>query len=84
MAVFCYLQFFAPPYDPEGWGPYAFFQASELSCATTQASEHDTARDFVGQVEVQQCGVRRDNNSVIVCSFDGSDMSLEDLESGRR
>ncbi|KAI3777255.1 hypothetical protein L1987_47053 [Smallanthus sonchifolius] len=29
VATFCYLQFFAPPYHAEGWGPYAFFRALE-------------------------------------------------------
>jgi membrane-associated phospholipid phosphatase len=26
VATFCYLQFFPPPYDPDGWGPHAYFQ----------------------------------------------------------
>lgn len=26
VASFCYLQFFPPPYDVNGWGPYAYFQ----------------------------------------------------------
>ncbi|XP_022150490.1 lipid phosphate phosphatase 2-like [Momordica charantia] len=26
---FCYLQFFPPPYNDNGWGPYAYFQAQE-------------------------------------------------------
>ncbi|KAL1203577.1 Lipid phosphate phosphatase 2 [Cardamine amara subsp. amara] len=26
VASFCYLQFFPPPYDPDGWGPHAYFQ----------------------------------------------------------
>ncbi|KAK4260773.1 hypothetical protein QN277_003846 [Acacia crassicarpa] len=25
IASFCYLQFFPPPYDADGWGPYAYF-----------------------------------------------------------
>ncbi|KAF7827753.1 lipid phosphate phosphatase 2-like [Senna tora] len=25
VASFCYLQFFPPPYDPDGWGPHAYF-----------------------------------------------------------
>ncbi|XP_057962052.1 lipid phosphate phosphatase 2-like isoform X2 [Malania oleifera] len=26
IASFCYLQFFPPPYDIDGWGPHAYFQ----------------------------------------------------------
>ncbi|XP_057995725.1 lipid phosphate phosphatase 2 isoform X2 [Hevea brasiliensis] len=26
VASFCYLQFFPPPYDIDGWGPHAYFQ----------------------------------------------------------
>ncbi|KAK3421608.1 putative lipid phosphate phosphatase 3, chloroplastic isoform X1 [Eucalyptus grandis] len=29
VATFCYHQFFPPPYDDEGWGPYAYFRALE-------------------------------------------------------
>ncbi|KAJ0868950.1 putative phosphatidate phosphatase [Helianthus annuus] len=37
VATFCYLQFYAPPYHAEGWGPYAFFRALEDSVAQTNA-----------------------------------------------
>ncbi|MFS7955771.1 putative phospholipid phosphatase [Helianthus anomalus] len=85
MAVFCYLQFFAPPYYSEGWGPYAFFRALEDSCAITQVSGLPPTRDSVGgPVEIQQRGTGRDSNSAMMCSHDGSDMSIEDLESGGR
>ncbi|XP_024194243.1 lipid phosphate phosphatase 2 isoform X1 [Rosa chinensis] len=26
VSSFCYLQFFPPPYDTDGWGPHAYFQ----------------------------------------------------------
>ncbi|KAM7271482.1 hypothetical protein ACFE04_030696 [Oxalis oulophora] len=26
IAAFCYLQFFPPPYDVDGWGPHSYFQ----------------------------------------------------------
>ncbi|XP_045819189.1 lipid phosphate phosphatase 2-like [Trifolium pratense] len=26
ISSFCYLQFFPPPYDSDGWGPHAYFQ----------------------------------------------------------
>ncbi|KAG0455028.1 hypothetical protein HPP92_023966 [Vanilla planifolia] len=31
VASFCYLQFFPPPYDSDGWGPHAYFRALEES-----------------------------------------------------
>ncbi|KAK0574459.1 hypothetical protein LWI29_024027 [Acer saccharum] len=51
VATFCYLQFFPPPYDPDGWGPHAYFQVladsqngrqatnNNASCLTIQSSE---------------------------------------------
>ncbi|CAN1758193.1 Putative lipid phosphate phosphatase 3, chloroplastic, partial [Linum perenne] len=29
VSTFCYLQFFPPPYHPQGWGPYAYFRVLE-------------------------------------------------------
>ncbi|XP_038892677.1 lipid phosphate phosphatase 2-like [Benincasa hispida] len=29
VSAFCYLQFFPPPYNDNGWGPYAYFKAQE-------------------------------------------------------
>lgn len=31
IASFCYLQFFPPPYDADGWGPHAYFHMLEES-----------------------------------------------------
>lgn len=35
VAIFCYLQFFPPPYHQQGWGTYAYFLAVEESSRTT-------------------------------------------------
>nr|XP_043633483.1 lipid phosphate phosphatase 2-like [Erigeron canadensis] len=80
MAIFCYLQFFAPPYHTEGWGPYAYFRATE-SCANNRGSELPPTQNSTGQVEIQQ--QERNYNPAMGNSLD-SDMSLEDLESGRQ
>nr|KAJ0219678.1 hypothetical protein LSAT_V11C200079260 [Lactuca sativa] len=58
MAIFCYLQFFAPPYHAKGWGPYAFFRALEESYANA---------NNVGEVEVQQ---HERNNDLAMGSSD--------------
>ncbi|XP_074295601.1 lipid phosphate phosphatase 2-like isoform X1 [Silene latifolia] len=31
ISSFCYLQFFPPPYDADGWGPHAYFHMLEAS-----------------------------------------------------
>ncbi|KAJ1390526.1 Phosphatidic acid phosphatase type 2/haloperoxidase [Sesbania bispinosa] len=40
VASFCYLQFFPPPYDVDGWGPHAYFQmlAESRNGAQTSAN----------------------------------------------
>ncbi|XP_050228842.1 lipid phosphate phosphatase 2-like isoform X3 [Mercurialis annua] len=38
VATFCYLQFFPPPYHPQGWGPYAYFRVLEELHGSAQAS----------------------------------------------
>ncbi|XP_059655462.1 lipid phosphate phosphatase 2-like isoform X2 [Cornus florida] len=38
IASFCYLQFFPPPYDIDGWGPHAYFQMLAESRNATQPS----------------------------------------------
>ncbi|XP_044494519.1 lipid phosphate phosphatase 2-like isoform X1 [Mangifera indica] len=52
VATFCYLQFFPPPYDVDGWGPHAYFQmlsesrngvpTNTTSRLNVQASELET------------------------------------------
>lgn len=50
VASFCYLQFFPPPYDVDGWGPHAYFQmlaesrngaesSNNINCFNVQQSE---------------------------------------------
>ncbi|XP_021912200.1 lipid phosphate phosphatase 2-like isoform X2 [Carica papaya] len=38
VASFCYLQFFPPPYDTDGWGPHAYFQMLAESRNSIQSS----------------------------------------------
>ncbi|KAL4577589.1 hypothetical protein LXL04_013698 [Taraxacum kok-saghyz] len=79
MAIFCYLQFFAPPYHAKGWGPYAFFKALEESYANTQVSRPPPTH--VGEVEI---GYVRNNDLGTASSLDDSHMSIDDdLESGK-
>ncbi|KAJ1398335.1 Phosphatidic acid phosphatase type 2/haloperoxidase [Sesbania bispinosa] len=41
VASFCYLQFFPPPYDVDGWGPHAYFQMLAESRNGTQTSANN-------------------------------------------
>ncbi|KAL9262913.1 Lipid phosphate phosphatase 2-like protein [Drosera capensis] len=38
VASFCYLQFFPPPYDLDGWGPHSYFQMLTESRNTGQTT----------------------------------------------
>ncbi|KAJ8770062.1 hypothetical protein K2173_010093 [Erythroxylum novogranatense] len=40
VASFCYLQFFPPPYDIDGWGPHAYFQMLAESQSGVQSSNN--------------------------------------------
>ncbi|PON86996.1 Lipid phosphate phosphatase [Trema orientale] len=43
VSSFCYLQFFPPPYDVDGWGPHAYFQMlaeSQNNGPTSSATEN--------------------------------------------
>ncbi|GAB2226625.1 hypothetical protein Droror1_Dr00022438 [Drosera rotundifolia] len=47
VAFFCYLQFFPPPYDNDGWGPYAYFRALEET-NRVESTRHLNAPDGYG------------------------------------
>ncbi|GLT91875.1 hypothetical protein SLE2022_097370 [Rubroshorea leprosula] len=44
VATFCYLQFFPPPYDVDGWGPHAYFQMLSESQGDTQPNNTNSVR----------------------------------------
>lgn len=86
VATLCYLQFFAPPYHPEGWGPYAFFRVLEEARAAAQDSEamdNHNLQSTEAQVEIQQ-RERNNNASTGISSTGNSHFEADDLESGRR
>ncbi|XP_027361017.1 lipid phosphate phosphatase 2-like isoform X2 [Abrus precatorius] len=41
VASFCYLQFFPPPYDTDGWGPHEYFQMLAESSNGVQTSNNN-------------------------------------------
>ncbi|KAL3824106.1 hypothetical protein ACJIZ3_020135 [Penstemon smallii] len=72
VASFCYLQFFPPPYDVDGWAPHAYFSMlgeSENRSLTTNNGNRLSVR----QSEIESVYIPDNSNSV-----------LQDMESGRR
>nr|POE69335.1 lipid phosphate phosphatase 2 [Quercus suber] len=53
IASFCYLQFFPPPYDIDGWGPHAYFQMLAESGNGSQSSATNVNHANVHQSELQ-------------------------------
>ncbi|KAK6255751.1 hypothetical protein QUC31_017414 [Theobroma cacao] len=84
VATFCYLQFFPPPYQADGWGPYAYFQVLEESLVSTQATNVENQQDATAE-EVQMANQeeeRSDNVGMhLACN---ASSTLEDMESGKR
>nr|XP_027188586.1 putative lipid phosphate phosphatase 3, chloroplastic isoform X2 [Cicer arietinum] len=76
VATFCYLQFFAPPHHPEGWGPYAYFKMLEELQGMVQAPNAQNGSE--AQVENQEACMG-------LSLTENQNSTLEDeLESGRR
>ncbi|KAF8407781.1 hypothetical protein HHK36_006917 [Tetracentron sinense] len=86
VATFCYLQFFPPPYQTEGWGPYSYFQMLEESRASTQAVHAESELNMQA-MEAQNANQQdeRSNNAFmgLTLARDSSPAS-DDVENGRR
>ncbi|XP_059452873.1 lipid phosphate phosphatase 2-like [Corylus avellana] len=81
VATFCYRQFFPNPYDDNGWGPYAYFNAlDEVSRASTNSDQVTNAGN------VQATGIQQSRQGGDVALSIGSDLiSAQDrMESGKR
>ncbi|CAA2949625.1 lipid phosphate phosphatase 2-like [Olea europaea subsp. europaea] len=76
VATFCYLQFFPPPYDTEGWGPYAYFRVLEQinSSNSRPANAVGTAAQGVNQ---QMTSNSRVDDQILSLTYDA-------MESGKR
>ncbi|XP_027161570.1 putative lipid phosphate phosphatase 3, chloroplastic isoform X2 [Coffea eugenioides] len=79
VAMFCYLQFFPPPYHVDGWGTYAYFRVLEEIHASTQPTN---ALNAEAQDENHQN--ESNNASMEMSSTADPGTAVEDLESGRR
>ncbi|KAG6715126.1 lipid phosphate phosphatase 2-like isoform X2 [Carya illinoinensis] len=84
VAGFCYRQFFPPPYEDDGWGPYAYFRALEESSTNTNTVHQMDALNVPAmgiQVVNQQTG-QNENEAFSLNRRLSS--TLDEMESGRR
>lgn len=80
VATFCYGQFFPPPYDTDGWGPYAYFQA--LRDTNTGLQPSHTANELEGTEAVNFQTEQRKTSFSPVSLGTISSSSYHDLENG--
>ncbi|GFZ00277.1 lipid phosphate phosphatase 3 [Actinidia rufa] len=84
VSTFCYLQFFPPPYQNDGWGPYAYFRALEESHANSHLG-HPVGESNVQFTEAQVVNQQTDrDNHGLISGAGHNSSSMDDLESGRR
>ncbi|KAJ4972794.1 hypothetical protein NE237_005968 [Protea cynaroides] len=82
VATFCYLQFFPPPYHPDGWGPYAFFRVLEESRSAAQPNNAVNALNVqIMEVETVQQGTLRANDFPRLSGAHDSSKALNEMES---
>ncbi|KAK8691524.1 hypothetical protein V6N13_075034 [Hibiscus sabdariffa] len=90
VAAFCYRQFFPNPYDDQGWGPYAYFDAlmeesikDNEDGAAAQTTNALTAQTLEVHVVNQTPPWNRDNFSSPQLDY-GATSRYDDMELGRR
>ncbi|KAJ9708277.1 hypothetical protein PVL29_000371 [Vitis rotundifolia] len=85
VASFCYLQFFPPPYDIDGWGPHAYFEMLAETRNGIQSSTTGINHLSMGVTELQSVHVESHlgMDTSVVYTRDTSPI-LDGLNSGRR
>lgn len=85
VASFCYLQFFPPPYDIDGWGPHAYFEMLAESRNGIQSSTTGINHLSMGVTELQSVHVESHlgMDTSVVYTRDTSPI-LDGLNGGRR
>ncbi|GLT69203.1 hypothetical protein SLA2020_413720 [Shorea laevis] len=81
VATFCYRQFFPNPYDDKGWGPYAYFEALEVTRASANTGQDVNAPNVHATgIQVANQPARQDGDAA------GRDLSsrLDRMESGKK
>uniref|UniRef100_A0A5B6YHS8 Putative Lipid phosphate phosphatase 2 isoform 1 n=1 Tax=Davidia involucrata TaxID=16924 RepID=A0A5B6YHS8_DAVIN len=84
VASFCYLQFFPPPYDIDGWGPHAYFQMLAESRNGNQSSPTNTNCLTVQSSELENIYIQS-HHGMAISEGNTRDTSpiLDGMESGR-
>ncbi|XP_076947763.1 lipid phosphate phosphatase 2-like isoform X1 [Bidens hawaiensis] len=75
VASFCYLQFFPPPYDIDGWGPHIYFQM-------LAESRNETRPDNLNGLNVAPSEI--ENVCIYSRNDDNMNSIMGEMESGRR
>ncbi|GMI63416.1 LIPID PHOSPHATE PHOSPHATASE 3, lipid phosphate phosphatase 3 [Hibiscus trionum] len=86
VSTFCYLQFFPPPYDANGWGTYAYFRVLEESIANTTntANAGNLQNAIAGEIQIaNQQEERSDNGFMGMHLARDSNSTMGDVESGK-
>ncbi|XP_041015106.1 lipid phosphate phosphatase 2-like isoform X3 [Juglans microcarpa x Juglans regia] len=84
VAAFCYRQFFPPPYDDEGWGPYAYFLALKESSANTDTFQEMNVQN-VQAAEIEIVSQRAGQHDDAAFSLNsGLSPTLDVMELGKR
>ncbi|KAJ0094839.1 hypothetical protein Patl1_15089 [Pistacia atlantica] len=84
VSTLCYLQFFPPPYDSDGWGPFAYFQM--LSESRNGVQTNSTSRLDVQASELESVCVESQHRREMSRSTtqDTSPIIMHETEDGRR
>ncbi|XP_058738118.1 lipid phosphate phosphatase 2-like [Vicia villosa] len=80
VATFCYSQFFPPPYNDDGWGPYAYFVALEESRGNAAGNRESPAVQAMDERTVATRVPRRNGDAVTPFSY--LSPTLEAMEMG--
>ncbi|XP_073064448.1 lipid phosphate phosphatase 2-like isoform X2 [Primulina eburnea] len=81
VASFCYLQFFPPPYDVDGWAPHAYFNMLAESQTENRSSSNNVNHLSVAPSELESVYIHSHNSEA---NASGSNSILEDMETQRR
>ncbi|CAN6727748.1 unnamed protein product [Malus baccata var. baccata] len=85
IASFCYLQFFPPPYDTDGWGPHTYFRMLAESQNREESSTNNANNLSVQPTELTSVYVEPQNGDELSRGNSGDrNAMLNGRENGRR
>ncbi|XP_027188936.1 lipid phosphate phosphatase 1-like isoform X2 [Cicer arietinum] len=84
VATFCYSQFFPPPYNDDGWGPYAYFVAMEESRVIANVNRDSAAVQDTEDRRVTNQVANRRNGDHLFTPFTYLSPTLEAMEMGQK